>query len=427
MKLDFFSNEGRNLVSNLNNILPYIICISSGLFFMYEFFQLSMFNNLNEILREEYNITGLKLTRLSNAFTLGNILFLLPAGVLLDRHSTKKIILITMTVCVIGTLGIALSTNLYLTAFFRFLTGIGNAFCLAAGIILIYRWLPENKQALFTGLLVTMAYFGGILNGSVFLYCIDSYGWRNAVMLVFLMGLIILLWLLIILKDSPDPNFGKLKINRVSKITTGLKEALTNSQNWLGGMYVAFINLPIIILGAVWGKEYFNDVYHLKSALWSEVIVSMFLGAMIGCPLFGWISDKISRRKPIMYFGCIASILIFLPIFWGLKLSFFNLCLLFFLIGFNCGTQIVGYSLIAESNKSTSTAKATSIATFLVMLLGSGCSSIYAIILDNYNFNNFISFSSLAFQKASLIFLIAFGLALIMSFFIKETYCKKMD
>lgn len=393
---------------------------------MYEFFQLGILNHLNDILRAEYHLTGIKLSRLSNAYSLGNILFLLPAGVLLDRYSTKKIILLTMGVCVLGTLGIGISSSIYFTAFSRFLTGIGNAFCLAAGVLLISRWLPENKQALYIGLLVTMAYVGGILNGPVFLYLIDSYSWRHAVMIDVFFGVLILLWLAIIIKDSPDPNFHFREIDEKIKISTGLKEALSNLQNWLGGIYVALINLPIMIFGALWGISYLEDVHIIKDILGAEVIVCFFLGAMIGCPLFGWISDKISKRKPIMYFGCISSILIFLPILIGEKFSFNTLCILFFSMGVICGTQVIGYPLISESNKEHCIAKATSIATFLVMSIGAVCCTVFGFILDVFTPETADVYTVKSYQNASIVFIIAYLIALIMTFFVKETYCKRV-
>lgn len=446
--------------SKNNYFLASVICLSSGLFFMYEFFQLGIFNDLNDIFRAEYNLTGYRMSRLSNAFSLGNILFLLPAGVLLDRYSTKKIILITMSICVLGTFGIAISHSVYLTVFSRFLTGIGNAFCLSAGVLLIARWLPENRQALYIGLLVTMAYIGGILNGPSFLYLIETYSWRHAVMIDVAFGVLIILWLAIILKDHPVNGYNindKSKIElfkkfnnnascsvdeviesqstnnkqlvslRKERITTGLKEALCNSQNWFGGIYIALINLPIMVFGAIWGITYLKDVHNIKDKLGSEIIVCFFLGAMIGCPLFGWISDKISKRKPIMYFGCVGSILIFSLVFVGIKLSFTTLCVLFFFMGLICGTQVIGYPLISESNKDHCIAKATSIATFLVMFLGAAGSAIFAYILDVFTPDSLNVYTVKAYQNASLIFTIAFFIALIMTFFVRETNCKREE
>lgn len=414
-------------LSHKYTFFPALICLSSGLFFMYEFFQLGVLNNLNDILRSEYQITGVKVSRLSNAYSLGNMIFLLPAGILLDRYSTKKIILFTMGVCVIGTLGMAISSSIFLTIFSRFLTGIGNAFCLAAGILLISRWLPGNRQAFFIGLLVTMAYIGGILSGPSFLYFINNYGWREALLIDAAWGVLILIWMMFIIKDSPDPNFHTREMNNQVTLSTGLKEALSNHQNWLGGIYISLINLPIMIFGALWGISYLEDVHKIADELGSDIIVCFYLGAIIGCPFFGWLSDKISRRKPIMYFGCVAMILVFIPIFIGLSLGFFELCVLFFCIGFVCSTQVIGYPLISESNKSDCIAKATSIATFLVMLLGAAGCTLFAGVLDFFTPSYSLSYSAGAYKSASIIFLISFFIALLITFFVKETYCKKSE
>ncbi|MDF1757840.1 MAG: MFS transporter [Legionellaceae bacterium] len=411
-----------------NFMLAALICLSSGLFFMYEFHQLSLMNQLNEVLRDEFQVSSLRISRLSNAFSLGNILFLLPAGIILDRYSTKKIILITLFISLIGAFGISQSASFFLTAFFRGLTGIGNAFCLAAGILLVSRWIADTHRALFIGLLVTMAYCGGILSGDPFVYLMDNFGWRNALLIDAIFGTIIWLWLLIIIKDSPDPNYY-LNINKSkTSIFSGLKCAASNSQNWLAGTYVALINLPIMVYGAVWGISYLESVYKLNASSASEVISMFFIGAIIGCPLSGWVSDKISRRKPVMYLGCIGSIVVFIPLVLGVALSYANLCCMFFCMGLLCGTQIVGYSIISEINKSDAIAKGTSIATFLVMFLGAAVSGMYGALLDKSIITSHMvgEYSSAAYKNAGIIFPVWAIVALILVFFIKETYCRSV-
>ena len=73
------------------------VCLSAGLFFLYEFFQLICFDVINPSLRRDFGLTAVQLSWLSSAYMTANTLFLLPAGWLLDRFSTRIIILAAMS------------------------------------------------------------------------------------------------------------------------------------------------------------------------------------------------------------------------------------------------------------------------------------------------------------------------------------------
>ena len=65
----------------------------------------------------------------------------------------------------------------YFTAcFFHFLSGIGNAFCFLSCVVLVAHWFPPRRQALVIGLLVTMAFTGGMMAHTPFAYLNEHYG-----------------------------------------------------------------------------------------------------------------------------------------------------------------------------------------------------------------------------------------------------------
>src|SRR5215213_2903303 len=89
----------------------WMVCLSAGLFFFYEFFQLNIFDVINQALRDDFHIDATQLSWMSSAYLWADILFLLPAGIILDRFSTRTVILAAMLVCVIGTVGFSLTDS----------------------------------------------------------------------------------------------------------------------------------------------------------------------------------------------------------------------------------------------------------------------------------------------------------------------------
>jgi MFS family permease len=147
-----------------------------------------------------------------------------------------------------------------------------------------------------------------------------------------------------------------------------------------------------------------------------------------GAPAFGWFSDHLGRRVLPMILGAIISLAIFLVLMYVPNLSLITLITLFFLIGFVTSSQILTYPTIAELNPTVLTAAATSIDSVTIMLSGAIFQPFFGWVVEshwNHKIVNGVSIYSLEdFNRAMIIMPIAFVIALIIAFFIKETYCQ---
>lgn len=406
------------------NLMGWLICLSAGLFFFYEFFQLNIFDVINQSLRNNYQLDATELSWMSSTYLWADILFLLPAGIILDRFSTRRVILIAMSVCIVGTLGFAVTHSFALACFFHFLSGVGNAFCFLSCVVLISHWFPPQRQALVIGSVVTMAFLGGMMAHTPFAHLNEIYGWRGSLIIDGLIGIILLIWIFKIVEDQPHNSRVKPRIKFSSKILPGFLAALKNPQNWLAGFYTSFLNLPIMVLCALWGASYLQSAHHLSELSASNVVSLIFVGSIVGCPLFGWISDKQGKRKPIMYLGAIGTLLAVMPLFLDIHLSPMTLGVLFFILGFFSSTQVISYPLIAESNSLNHTGTATGIASVLIMG-GAGVGQVLFGFLMQTHAVNSAQYQVTDFQFAMWMFPLATFVALAMVVCIRETNCNR--
>jgi len=406
--------------------MPWLVCLSAGLFFLYEFFQLNLFDVINQPLRDEFNIDAAQLGWMSSTYVWANVLFLLPAGVILDRFSTRRVILAAMAICVLGTLGFA-STNAFAwAAFFHAMTGIGNAFCLLSCVVLISRWFPPRRQALLIGCVVTMAFIGGMMAHTPLAYLCNQYGWRNALWIDAGVGAMIFVWISLIVKDKPKNSVlsadAALEKQAYSSVFLSV---LANRQNWLAGLYTACLNLPIMVLCALWGASYLQEVHQLSAISASNVVSLIFMGSIVGCPLVGWLSDSIGQRKPLMLAGAIATLLTVIPLFTGFVLSEAILSIIFFALGFFTSTQVIAYPLIAESNRSESTGVATGIASVIIMAIGGFGQILFGFLMHQHAETQHYGIAD--YQVAMWIFPIAAVVALTAILLTRETYCERFN
>ena len=408
------------------DLMAWMVCLSAGLFFFYEFFQLNIFDVINQPLRDDFHLNAAQLSWMSSTYLLADILFLLPAGIILDRFSTRQVILSAMFICVIGTLGFALTHSFALACFFHFLSGIGNAFCFLSCVVLVSNWFPPRRQALVIGSLVTMAFLGGMMAHTPFAHLNEYYGWRNSLLIDGAVGVFLLLWIYKIVEDKPyivsrRPTSGQ------AAILPGFLQALANRQNWLAGFYTSFLNLPIMVLCALWGASYLQVVHHLSEMAASNVVSLIFMGSILGCPLVGWLSDSQGRRKPLMIMGAIATLLAVLPLFMDLALSQFQLSILFFMLGLFTSTQVISYPLIAESNSTKNTGTATGIASVLIMGGGGVGQVIFGVLIQHHAIASAQQYTVADFQYAMWIFPLTAVAALLAVLMTRETYCKRLD
>lgn len=407
--------------------MPWLVCLSAGLFFLYEFFQLNLFDVINQPLRAEFHIDAAQLSWMSSTYVWANVLFLLPAGLILDRFSTRNVILAAMAVCVLGTLGFASTSVFAWATFFHSITGIGNAFCLLSCVVLISRWFPPRRQALVIGCVVTMAFIGGMMAHTPLAYLYNKFGWRNALLIDAAVGGMIFVWILLVVKDKEESGLSiDVSLEKPTR-QSNLLQVLGNRQTWLAGLYTSCLNLPIMVLCALWGASYLQEVHQLSSLSASNIVSLIFMGSILGCPLVGWLSDSLGRRKPLMIIGAIATLLTVIPLFLGHVLSETILSVLFFSLGLFTSTQVIAYPLIAESNRAENTGVATGIASVVIMGGGGIGQIVFGMLMRQHAGSVTQHYGVTDFQFAMWMFPIAAVVALVAILLTRETYCERFN
>jgi len=183
---------------------------------------------------------------------------------------------------------------------------------------------PPGKRGLYTSFIQTTATLGLFLSLAVILLCrwllgveaFEAWGWR-----IPFLGSIVLLgvsvWIRLQLSESPL--FQQMKAEG-----KGSKQPFRDSVK--GGNLKLML---LVLFGAtagqavVWYAGQFYALFYLQSMLKVDLTVSYLLIAaalVLGTPFFlffGWLSDRIGRKKIIMA-GCLIAAVSYFPIFKGL-------------------------------------------------------------------------------------------------------------
>ncbi len=410
--------------------LAWVICLVGGLFFFYEFIQMNVLNALSHPLMQAFHLRAEGLSLLSSIFFYIDAILLIPAGILLDRVSTRKVMLVNLSFCIFGVVLFALAKSFSLLLVARALTGVGNAFCFLACMRLAALWFPPSRLALISGLIITLGMSGGAVAQTPMVWLAGLMGWREAMMVNAGLGVVILLAIFAFVKDKAVAT-NETQASEPLSIGKSLLVAAKSRQVWFGGVYTCLLNLPVVLLGALWGSLFLQRVYHLQAAGAATVCSMIFIGMIIGCPAIGYLSDSIRRRKLPMIIGAVLSVLVALPIIEAHQLSFTVLMILFFLLGLITSAQVVTYPLVSESAKPQVISTAMGIASTLIMGGGAVIQDFSGWLLDSHwqhTMKNGVAYYTAAdYRYALMVIPVAFALALVCAFGVRETYCKGVN
>ncbi len=416
-------------LSTTSNLKPWLVCFTAALFFFYEFIQMNMFNAISKPLITEFKLNATQLGYLSSSYFYATVLFLFPAATILDRFSTRRVILSALFICVMGTFLFSQAESLWVATTARFLTGIGSAFCFLSCVRLASRWFPPSKLALVIGLVVTFAMLGGFFAQTPLTILINYLDWRQAVLIDAVIGLAIMALIVAIVYDCPIQQTELQRQQRRQLQSLGywrsLSLALRKPYNWLCGLYSCLLNLPIYLLGGIWGILYLQQVHSLEKTTASYVTSMLFIGTMLGAPFAGWFSDRLGRRRLPMLVGAAASIITVLCLMQIQHLSLVALLMLFFLLGFVTAAQVISYPLVAESNPPLITATSVSVISTCILSGGIIFEPLYGWLLDQHWLglmqNGVRVYSVADFQFAMWLFPVAFAFAFIAALIVPET------
>lgn len=413
--------------------LAWLVTLTAALFFFYEFIQMNLFNAINVQLRQTFRLNAEQLGQLFSMYFYANSLCLFLAGNLLDRFSTKKLLLLAIALCTTGAFIFATSTVYWHAAAGRFLEGCGASFCFLSCIRIASRWFPPQRMALVTGVVVTMAMLGGLMAQTPFALLINYLGsWRHALLTNAFLGVIIFFVTIFIVQDRPPDTKTTASDDRAQLKQLGLlrciKLAALNPQNWLGGLYTSLMNLPVFVLGGLWGILYLTQVHHLTSAQASYATTVFFVGVIVGSLVFGWFSDYIERRVLPMVIGAILSLIVMGILMFVTGLSVNMSIFLFFLIGLVTSSQVLTYPTIAELNPIYLTSTAVSIDSICIMASGFIVPPFFGWLMEHSGTHSMVNgvavYTAQNFSQAMFVLLLSFVGALVIAFFIRETYCR---
>lgn len=382
-------------------------------------------------LSQEFHVSALMLGALSSMFLWPYIIMQMPVGMLVDRYSSRILLCVMAAITGLGCITFAISPGLFVAQLGRFLMGFGASFAFVGALKLATMWFSPTRFGLLAGFTQALGMLGAAIGAGPLSVVVVGLGWRNTMWLIG--GFLILIALLIglIVRDNAIIHHAEHSSHEKQphlSFWQAFSRVLKNPQSWLNGIYVGLIYAPTGAFAEFWGTTYIQHNNGFDKIHAAEAVSCIFLGWALGGPLVGLLSDRIERRKPVMYGSAFFSLITMTAALYWPNVSLPMLFLLMFLYGLaNTGVG-VSYALAGEINERRVSGTSLAFANMASIIIAAAFQPLIGWFLDlqwdGTNVGGVPVYSVEAYRYAVLALPICLGLGLISTYFVKETYCK---
>jgi MFS family permease len=244
----------------------------------------------------------------------------------------------------------------------------------------------------------------------------NGLGWREFWIAMGVIGLVIgsLLLLLIPKERGTAPSDSKSK-----SVIQAFKIVFKNPQSILCGLISGLLFIPTTIFDMIWGVRYLQEARGFDYAFAVMLSASVPFGWIIGCPLLGFISDRLGRRKPVIIGGAIVLLACLAWILFG-RANVFPPFTIGLLTGIASGAAMLPYTVIKEANPPELGGTATGVVNFLNFTFSALLAPVFGGLLIRAS-GGAAAMEIQDYQAAFLPMLFGVGIAIVLCLFLKET------
>ena len=418
-------------VSHARAVFAFIL---GCLFFGYAFIQRVAPSVITEELMRDFAVGGAALGSLSAWYFYSYASIQLPVGMLMDRFGPRKLMSFTVGLCALATIGFSMTESIIGASINRALIGATVAFGFVGSLTIAGYWFAPNRFATLAGVLQAVGMCGAMLGQAPLRYYVELYGWRPTMLGLAVVAVVLSIALFLVIPRRPASvvALNKKRDDQAgSSIWSGLKHICKNPQSWYCSLAGFGLTATMLTFAGLWSVPWLNTVLGFSKTQSAGIASLFFLGWGIASPLGGWLSDFLGRRKPVLYFGCIFSMIFFSIIVYGGVTDSVYLGLWFFLCG-GCGSVMtICFGVAKELNAPSHSATAIGLLNMFVVGSGALMQPLLGWILD-INWQGQLEagarvYHAEAFSLAFSGLLVCQLIALICIWLLRETFCKQIE
>ena len=362
-----------------------------------------------------FGVSAVGMAGIVGLFYYGYAPFSLLAGAGMDRLGPRKVVPVAAVLAGIGALlfsvGGATAGSLG-----RLLQGAGGACAPVGAIYIASQYFPASRAATLIGATQMFGMAGGAAGQFVVgPWIAKGLPWDKFWIELGVAVLVMAAFLFALLPNNAKPQTSKPE----QSIMRGFYLVFKNPQSILCGLIAGLLFIPTTIFDMVWGVRYLQEAHGFEyaSAVFRTSMVP--LGWIIGCPLLGFISDRLGRRKPVIAGAAVLLLVCLAWILFG-STGVFPPYVLGLVAGIASGAAMLPYTVIKEANPPQFGGIATGVVNFLNFTFSALLGPVFGWLLSYFSAGETVMRHE-HYQMAFAPLLLGVAAAIALTFFLRET------
>ncbi len=370
-------------------------------------------------------LTGL----LGAAYFYPYALMQLPAGLLSDSWGPRNTITLFFVIAFAGSLLLGLAPTVFLAIAGRTLVGLGVAMLFVPTLKILAEWFHAREFAFMTGILMALGGVGSLSAATPLAALSTWIGWRLSFVAVGFFTLVLAILVYFIVRNRPGdmgwPSPAGQQKSDVPEISlaAGVRKVLTSAAFWPLAGWFFFDCAVFFSFGGLWGGPYLIQVYGLDKGQAARILSMLAIGMIVGSPFLSYMSNNVFKaRKPVLVISSIIVVaLTGILAFFTRDIPLTGLYLLCFGLGvFSSAVVVIGFTANKELFPVQMAGTATGLINLFPFAGGAVFQPILGVILEHHG-KVAGSFTVAGYRQAFLVLFLCGAVALLSSFFIRET------
>ncbi len=229
------------------------------------------------------------------------VLLQIPLGALIQQIGPRALLTASLVIAGIGSMLFASAEHIYLAYAGRILIGAGSAVGFLGSLAIASKWFPAYRFAFLSGFVMLFGMVGGIFGQAPLSILVETNGWRNAIWYLGFLSFAIAALIFLFVRNEPEGMETKSDNKNIWANTwSGLRQAFKSLEVWKVAIVASTMSGPMLTFGGLWATPYLAQAYSISATEAASYNSFLFIGWAFGAPFFGWLSDRIRKRKLLL-------------------------------------------------------------------------------------------------------------------------------
>lgn len=234
-----------------------------------------------------------------------------PVGVLLDRYGSRVMLIAGVVLMTAGQLAFAFATSFGAAVLARAVLGAGDAMVFVSVIRLVTVWFLVRQAPLVTQLTGLTGQMGAIAAAGPLSYLLHTLGWTRAFGLTASVGLVLLVAVLLLVKDSPYRSEQVVAI-KLRALAQSVRTVWGNPGTRLGMWSHFSSQFAATVFALLWGYPFLVQGLGWTSGEASTLLMAMTAWAVVS----GLVTARLVSRLPYYRSWIVVGIVLMMVVPW---------------------------------------------------------------------------------------------------------------